>query len=206
MDAAEITRAMPSVRTAFEAWKNNLREGRMVQAGAALFGNCLDWGDTVRGIYLDEGREALSARDPLTRFFVTRFRGMPVPAEIGDAPGHAVFLMAFTAFPYLDALVEELSVGEFDAVAEHGAFTVRRVLAGDDEGDGAVLPVRKALLGWSFDLMPVYRAKAQALDHFIAGQHGGDFDDFLWRYVADHDLMFDMDQAWRPVATQVTKR
>lgn len=199
MDAVEIARAMPSVRTAFEAWKDNVREGRMAQAGAALFGACLEWGDTVRGIYLDEGREALSARDPLTRFFVTRFRGMPVPADIAAAPSHAVFLMAFTAFPYLDALVEELSVGEFDAPAEDGAFTVRRVLAGEDEGDGAVLPVRKASLGWGFDLMPVYRAKAAALDAFIAARHGGDFNAFLWAYVADHDLMFDMEQAWRPV-------
>lgn len=199
MDAVEITRAMPSVRTAFEAWKDNVREGRMAQAGAALFGACLDWGDTVRGIYLEEGREALSARDPLTRFFVTRFRGMPVPADIAAAPGHAAFLMAFTAFPYLDALVEELSVGEFDAPAEDDAFTVRRVLAGEDEGDGAVLPVRKAALGWAFDLMPIYRAKAAALEQFIDGNYNGDFDAFLWAYVADHDLMFDMDQAWRPV-------
>lgn len=199
MERDDIVRVLPSVRTAFEAWKDNVRDGRMAQAGAALFGESLDWGDQLRGIYLDEGREALSARDALTRFFVTRFRGMPVPADIGDAPGHAVFLMAFTAFPYLDALVEELTIGEFDAAGADGGFTVRRVLAGEDEGDGAVLPVRKAALGWGFDLMPVYRAKAAALDHFIAVQHGGDFDDFLWRYVADHDLMFAMDQAWRPV-------
>ncbi|MGE5516652.1 MAG: hypothetical protein ACM31D_12610 [Bacteroidota bacterium] len=206
MEAQEIARVMPSVRTAFEAWKDSMREGRMAQAGAALFGACLEWGEQVRGIYLDEGREALSARDPLTRFFVTRFRGMPQPAEIGDAPGHAIFLMAFTAFPYLDALVDELTVGEFHAAGDDGAFTVRRVLAGEDEGDGALLPVRKASLGWGFDLMPVYAAKAQALEQFIAGQHGGDFDDFLWRYVADHDLMFDTEQAWRPVANQGTKR
>lgn len=197
MDKEEIARAMPSIRNGFEAWKDNVREGRMAQAGAALFGDCLLWGEQLRGIYLDEGREALSARDPLTRFFVTRFRGMPVPAEIGDAPGHALFLMAFTAFPYLDALVEELTIGEFHAAGPDGTLTVRRVLAGEDEG--AVLPVRKASLVWGFDLMPVYQSKAQALDQFIAGQYGGDFDDFLWRYVADHDLMFDTDQAWRPV-------
>lgn len=199
MEGQEIARAMPSVRSAFEAWKDNVREGRMAQAGAALFGACLTWGDQVRDMYLDEDREALSRRDPLTRFFITRFRGMPEPAEIGDAPGHAIFLMAFTAFPYLDALVEELSVGEFHASADDGSFTVRRVLAGEDEGDASLLPVRKAALGWSFDLMPVYAAKAAALDQFIASCHGGDFDDFLWRYVADHDLMFDVEQAWRPV-------
>ncbi|HLO74908.1 MAG TPA: hypothetical protein VK196_00455 [Magnetospirillum sp.] len=199
MDRDEIARAMPGVRNAFEAWKDNLREGRMAQAGAALFGECLNWGEQLRGIYLGEDRETLSTRDPLTRFFVTRYRGMPQPADIGDAPGHALFLMAFTAFPYLDALVEELTVGEYHGAAEGGAFAVRRVLAGEDEGDGAVLPVRKAALGWGFDLMPVYHAKAMALEQFIASRHGGDFDDFLWSYVADHDLMFDRDQAWRPV-------
>ena len=46
----------------------------------------------------------------------------------------------------------------------------------------------------------VYVSKAQALEAFIAGEHGGDFGAFLWRYVADHDLMFDMDQAWRPLS------
>lgn len=199
MERDEIARSMPSVRAAFEAWKENVREGRMAQAGAALFGECLAWGDSVRGIYAEEGREALSARDMLTRFFVTRFRGMPAPADIADAPGHAVFLMAFTAFPYLDALVEELTVGEFDAAHSDGSFTVRRVLAGEDEGDGAVLPVRKAALGWQFDLMPVYRAKALALESYVASRHGGDFDDFLWAYVADHDLVFETDQAWRPL-------
>lgn len=200
MDKDDIARAMPAVRSAFEAWKDLVREGRMAQAGAALFGECLLWGEQVRAIYLDDDREALSARDPLTRFFVTRFRGMPEPADIAGAPAHALFLMAFTAFPYLDALVEELSVGEFAAPLADGAFAVRRVLAGEDEGDGAVLPVRKQALGWGFDLMPVYRAKAAALDRFIAGCHDGKFDDFLWAYVADHDLAFDLDQAWRPVA------
>ena len=47
--------------------------------------------------------------------------------------------------------------------------------------------------------MPVYASKAQALEAFIGAEYGGDFDAFLWRYVADHDLMFDMDQAWRPL-------
>lgn len=199
MERETITRSMPSVRSAFEAWKENLREGRMAQAGNALFGECLGWGDSLRTIYVGEGRDALAGRDPLTRFFVTRFRGMPVPADIAAAPGHAVFLMAFTAFPYLDALVDELSLGEFEAAAADGGFTVRRVLAGEDEGDGALMPVRKADLGWSFDLMPVYRAKALALDMYVATRHGGDFDDFLWAYVADHDLMFEMEQAWNPL-------
>jgi hypothetical protein len=193
----EIARGMPSLRTAFEAWKDNLREGRMAQAGAALFGDCLTWGAAVSGIYADDGREALLARDPLTRFFVTRFRGMPVSADIADAPDHAVFLMAFTAFPYLDALVEELTIGEHAGVDEDGSWRVRRVLAGEDEG--AFLRVRRAGLGWQFDMKPVYDAKAAALADFVETQCDGDFDAFLWRYVADHDLVFDMDQAWRPL-------
>jgi hypothetical protein len=193
----EIARGMPSLRTDFETLKNNMREGRMAQAGNALFGTCLQWGDALSGIYAGEGREALSERDPLTRFFVTRFRGMPVAAHIADAPNHATFLMAFTAFPYLDALVEELTIGEHAGVDEDGNWRVRRVLAGEDEG--AFLRARRSGPGWQFDLMPVYSAKAEALTQFVDNQYGGDFDAFLWRYVADHDLVFDMDQAWRPI-------
>lgn len=197
MEKEEIARGMPSLRTAFEALKDNLREGRMAQAGNALFGTCLQWGDELSGIYADEGRETLSERDPLTRFFVTRFRGMPVAADIADAPNHATFLMAFTAFPYLDALVEELTLGDHAGVDEDGNWLVRRVLAGEDEG--ASLSARRVGLGWQFDLMPVYAAKAAALSDFVENQCDGDFDAFLWRYVADHDLVFDMDQAWRPM-------
>ncbi|MBC7905846.1 MAG: hypothetical protein H7Y60_03750 [Rhodospirillaceae bacterium] len=197
MEKEEIARGMPSLRTAFETLKDNLREGRMAQAGNALFGTCLQWGDDLSGIYADEGREALSERDPVTRFFVTRFRGMPVAADITDAPNHATFLMAFTAFPYLDALVEELTIGEHAGVDEDGNWLVRRVLAGEDEG--AFLRARRSGPGWQFDLMPVYSAKAEALTHFVDNQYGSDFDAFLWRYVADHDLVFDMDQAWRPL-------
>lgn len=193
----EVARGMPSLRTAFEALKDNMREGRMAQAGHALFGKCLQWGDELLGIYADEGREALSERDVLTRFFVTRFRGMPVAADIAGAPNHATFLMAFTAFPYLDALVEELTIGEHAGVDEDGNWLVRRVLAGEDEG--AFLSARRAGMGWQFDLMPVYAAKAAALADYVDNQCGGDFDAFLWRYVADHDLVFDKDQAWRPL-------
>ena len=58
MEKEEIARAMPGLRTAFEAWKDNVREGRMAQAGVALFGECLDWGEQLRAIYAGEGREA----------------------------------------------------------------------------------------------------------------------------------------------------
>ncbi len=197
MEKEEIARGMPSVRTAFETWKENLREGRMAQAGAALFGECLSWGEQLGSIYAGEGRDNLAARDPLTQFFVTRFRGMPVSADIAGAPSHATFLMAFTAFPYLDALVEELTIGEHAGMDEEGNWLVRRVLAGEDEG--GTLRVRRAGLGWQFDMQPVYEAKAQALAAYVDAQCGGDFQAFLWAYVADHDLMFDMDQAWRPL-------
>lgn len=197
METNEVARGMPSVRTAFEGLKDNLREGRMAQAGGALFGSCVDWGEELRALYYGEDREALAERDPLTRFFVTRFRGMPVPADIADAPGHAAFLMAFTAFPYLDALVEELTIGEHAGFDEDGNWLVRRVLAGEDQG--STLRVQRAGMSWRFDLMPLYQAKAAALDAFVGQQYGGDFAAFLWSYVADHDLAFDMDQAWRPV-------
>lgn len=197
MEREEIARSMPSLRTAFEGLKAALAEGRMAQAGSLLFGQCLQWGEELGGIYRGEGREGLAARDPLTRFFVTRFRGMPEPADINGAPAHALFLMAFTAFPYLDALVEEMAIGEFDSGDADGNWHVRRVLAGADASD--TLAARRSGPSWTFDLMPVYCAKSKALEEFLLARYGGDFDAFLWAYVADHDLVFDLDQAWRPL-------
>lgn len=202
MDKDEIARAMPAIRSAFEGLKDAMREGRMHNATAQLFGACRAWGEELRGIYAGEDKEQLGRRDPLTRFFVTRLRGMPEPAGIADAPAEATFLMAFTAFPYLDALIEEMSIGEHAGFDEDGAWMVRRVVA--DLDDGTTIKAikgqtNKGLSGWQFDLMPVYLAKAQALDDFLAAEFAGDFDAFLWRYVADHDLMFDLDQAWRPL-------
>ena len=197
MDRDKIAHAMPAIRQEFETLKQDLREGRMHSATSALFGSCLLWGEELRVIYSHEGREALSARDPLTRFFVTRYRGMPEPAEIDDAPAAARFLMAFTAFPYLDALMDELVIGDHMGFDENGNWLVSRVVAG--VCDGARLKVDKGGKGWRFDLMAIYQAKSQAMDSFIGERFGGDFDAFLWRYIADHDLMFDMDRAWRPM-------
>lgn len=197
MEKDEIARAMPSLRTAFQGLKDSLRDGRMAQAGTGLFGDCLSWGGQLRDIYYGEGRAALVQRDPLTRFFVTRFRGMPVAADITGAPDHAAFLMAFTAFPYLDALMDELTLGDCAGTDTDGNWLVRRVLA--DEDEGSALRARRSETGWQFDLMPLYQSKAVALEVFVEGEYGGDFDAFLWRYVADHDLVFDLEQAWRPV-------
>lgn len=201
MERDDIAKTMPAIRTAFEGLKEALREGRMQTATAQLFGTCLAWGEELRGIYAREDRDGLSRRDPLTRFFVTRLRGMPTPGDIAEAPGAAAFLMALTAFPYLDALVEEMTIGEHVGFDEDGSWIVRRVVA--DIDDGTVVKAArgegKGGGGWRFDLMPVYEAKAQALDDFLAAEFGGDFDAFLWRYVADHDLVFDVEQAWRPL-------
>lgn len=194
----EVARSMPAIRSAFESFKETLRDGRMNAAAATLFGNAVLWGEEVKDIYAGDGKDALAGRDPLTRFFVCRFRGMPEPARIADAPPEAAFLMAFTAFPYLDALLDEMTVGEHVGFDEDGNWLVRRVIAGED--DGTMMRVLKGPVGWKFDLMPVYHAKAVALATFIDNEFGGDFDAFLWRYVADHDLAFDVDQAWRPLA------
>lgn len=197
MEKDDIARTMPAIRSAFEGLKEALREGRMHVATAQLFGTCLAWGEELRGIYAGEDKARLARRDPLTRFFVTRLRGMPEPGDIAAAPGGAAFLMAFTAFPYLDALIEEMTIGEHAGFDEDGNWIVRRVVA--DLDDGTVIRAAKGQRGWQFDLMPVYQAKAQALDDFLAAEFAGDFDAFLWRYVADHDLVFDVEQAWRPL-------
>ncbi|HSV29779.1 MAG TPA: hypothetical protein VLL76_09465, partial [Candidatus Omnitrophota bacterium] len=157
----------------------------------------IHFGEELKEIYADADRDRLAQRDPLTRFFVCRFRGMPKPADIAAAPPEAAFLMAFTAFPYLDALMDEMSVGDHVGFDEDGNWIVRRMIAGED---GGMVKAAKGPVGWKFDLMPVYAAKASALADFIGVQYGGDFDAFLWRYVADHDLAFDLDQAWRPLA------
>jgi hypothetical protein len=201
MDKEEIARTMPGIRQGFESLKDALREGRMNMACRQLFGGCITWGAELQQIYHRDGRVQLASRDPLTRFFVTRLRGMPEPAAIADAPPAAVFLMAFTAFPYLDALMDESSIGEHHGFDEAGNRVVRRVVSGED--DGTTLRATRDGAEWSFDLLPLYQAKAAAMDAFIAGDFQGDFDAFLWRYVADHDLAFDLDQAWRPLQAEV---
>lgn len=191
----EVARAMPAIRTAFEGLKDMLRDGRMQAACQSLFGVAVHWGDELKAIYRDEGRDELSFRDPLTRFFVLRYRGMQMPADLAGAPPEAAFLMAFTAFPYLDALVEETVVGEHAGFDEDGNYMVRRVLAGEPDG---LMRAGQGPRGWRFDLMPVYHAKGQALEDFVGRSYGGDFDLFFQSYLADIDIDFDLDRAWLP--------
>ncbi|OAN58021.1 hypothetical protein [Magnetospirillum moscoviense] len=200
MDKDEVARIMPGIRQGFETLKEHMAGGRMHAAERLLFGGCLQWGAELARIYAADDRAALSARDPLTRFFVIRLRGMPEPASLADAPPAGLFLMAFTAFPYLDALLDESAIGEHHGLDEDGNRLVRRVVAGED--DGTTLRASRRGPDWCFDLMPVYQAKAAAMEAFIEAEFQGDFSAFLWRYVADHDLMFDMDQAWRPLAVE----
>lgn len=201
MDKEEVARIMPGIRQGFETLKEHLAQGRMLAAERLLFGGCLQWGAELGRIYAEDDRAALMDRDPLTRFFVTRLRGMPTPAAISDAPPAGLFLMAFGAFPYLDALFDESAIGEHHGLDEDGNRLVRRVVAGED--DGTLLRASRSGPDWRFDLMPLYQAKAAAMEAFIASEFDGDFSAFLWRYVADHDLVFDMDQAWTPLAVEV---
>ncbi|MBI2240686.1 MAG: hypothetical protein HYU59_07775 [Magnetospirillum gryphiswaldense] len=197
MDRERIALAMPMVRLEFEALKDALREGRFTAATSALFGSCLNWDQQLLRIIAQDDKAALSARDPLTRFFVTRTRGAPEEMDFSTLPAGSAFLMALTAFSVLDVLMDELSIGDHLGLDEEGNWQLATVLAG--QSDGSRISVDSKGSGrCRFDLMVVYRNKAQALERFIAEEFDHDFDRFLWRYVADHDLDFDMDQAWRP--------
>lgn len=193
----DVTQAMPALRSAFDSLKRIVGEGRFDAAGASLFGDTLLWGEELREIFVGEGREALAERDPLTRFFVCRFRGSPDHADLTAATPATAFLWAFTAFPYLDSLLDSVSLGDHVGYDEDGHWMVRRLLEG--EAEGSPLRAERGERGWRFDLMPLYQCKAAALDEFLEREFGGDFEAFLWRYVADHDLPFDADRAWRPV-------
>ncbi|WP_291717087.1 hypothetical protein [Magnetospirillum sp. 64-120] len=196
MDRERIALAMPMVRLEFEALKDALREGRFTAATSALFGSCLNWDQQLRHFLAEDDKATLSARDPLTRFFVTRTRGAPEEMDFTALPVGSAFLMALSAFSVLDVLMDELSLGDHLGLDEEGNWQLATVLAG--QNDGSRISVDKGSGRCRFDLMVVYRNKAQALERFIAEEFDDDFDRFLWRYVADHDLDFDMEQAWRP--------
>lgn len=193
----DLARAMPAIRTAFESLKEMLGEGRMQAASRQLHGRALQWGAELKTIYRADGRERLEQRDPLTRFFVLRLRGMPEPGDLTSAPDAAAFLMAFTSFSYLDALMDETSLGEHQGVDENGNILVGRVLAGDPDGN---LTAASAGAGWQFDLMPLYQAKAEALEGFITAEYAGSFSAFFERYLGEHDIAFDLERAWAPLA------
>lgn len=188
----------PVLREAFEQVKADFRDDRLPAVSGRLAGEAVAWGAGLLALYRREGRNELAGRDALTRFWVLRFRGMPTPADLTGAPAAAGFVMAFTAFPYLDAMMEMWSLGHHRGIDEQGRHRMAFLTDGLDQGR-ELLAERGPTGGWCFDLMPLYRDKALALEAFVGNRYGGDFDAFIRHYVAEHDLAFDMDQAWRPL-------
>ncbi|KIL98764.1 hypothetical protein CCC_02214 [Paramagnetospirillum magnetotacticum MS-1] len=186
-----------AVIAAFASLKADFRDERFPVIAGRLAGECLVWGEQLLTLFAHADRDALRAVDALARFWVVRFRGMPEPADLGGAGPGPAFVLAFTAFPYLDVMMEAWELGE--VVAEQGPdrMTLRCLFDGEDQG--TLVSAERAGGGWRFDLMGLYRAKAQALETFIQAEFG-DFDAFLDHYVAEHDLNFIADQAWRPLA------
>ncbi|CAA7625094.1 hypothetical protein [Magnetospirillum sp. SS-4] len=187
-----------AVRVAFDILKADFRDARFPVAAGRLTGESLAWGERLLALYRDAGRADLEAIDPLARFWVLRHRGMPVPADLTGATPGAGFVLAFTAFPYLDMMMEEWDLGGVAGEAGPERLSVRCLFNGVDEG--AVLTAERIGGGWRFDLMPLYRDKARVFETFIAAEFGGDLEGFVGHYAAEHDLDFDMEQAWRPLA------
>ncbi|RAU22423.1 hypothetical protein CU669_06855 [Paramagnetospirillum kuznetsovii] len=187
--------SLNAAKAAFDSLKSDFRDGRFPMIGARLCGEAVEWGQRLLDLYRTAGRDELEKVDAMARFWVLRYRGMPESADLTGADGAAGFVMAFTAFPYLDLMMEAWELGE---PVEEGAdrLRLRALFDGKDEGD-VVTAVRSAL-GWSFDLMGLYRAKARTFENFINVEYG-DFDSFVDYYVAEHDLDFNFEQAWRPL-------
>jgi hypothetical protein len=191
-----IPNTIDAVRAAFESIKADFREERLPVVASRMGGDALLWGEHLLALYRSEGRDELAGRDPLTRFWVLRFRGMPEPADLTGAPPGAAFVLAFTSFPYLDALMEVWSLGEVVGGSEDH-LELQYLTDGVDQGGTVVAERRDGR--WGFDLMPLYMEKAEALERFITGHFDGDFERFVRQYAADHDLAFDIEQAWRPL-------
>jgi hypothetical protein len=188
------------IRSAFESLKGDFREDRLPAVASRISGESALWGEHLLAVYAGEGRAELEQRDPLTRFWVLRFRGMPKPADMSGAPPGAVFVIAFTSFPYLDAMTDMWTLGEPVGQTEDGRLALQLLIEGVAEEGRVLVAEANPLGGWRFDLMPLYVEKAGALDRFVNGHFEGDFERFMRQYVADHDLLFDFDQAWKSVA------
>jgi hypothetical protein len=188
-----------AVIAAFASLKADFRDERFPVVAGRLAGEALVWGEQLLKLYATADRDALDGLDVLTRFWVVRFRGMPEPADLGGAGAGPAFVLSFTAFPYLDVMMEAWELGE--VAEEHGPDRLTLHCLFDGEDQGALVTAERAGAGWRFDLMGLYRDKAKALETFIEMEFG-DFDAFLDHYLAEHDLSFDMDQAWRPLAGQ----
>ncbi|OAN52880.1 hypothetical protein A6A04_15375 [Paramagnetospirillum marisnigri] len=181
---------------AFDSLKSDFRDGRFHAVAGRIGGEAAKWGERLLALYRSGGREELEALDPMARFFVIRYRGTPEPADLSGASGAAVFVMAFSAFPYLDLMMDSWELaGELDGEGEALRFTCRF----DGEDQGSVVTALRSGAGWSFDLMDLYRAKAATFEAFMTGEYG-DFDCFVDHYVAEHDMDFDLDRAWRPLS------
>lgn len=185
-----------AVLAAFASLKADFRDERFPVVAGRMTGEALALGETFLELYARGDRAALLAADPLARFWVLRFRGMPEPADLSGAGPGPAFVLAFTAFPYLDVMMEAWELGE--AVEQGPDRVVCRALF-DGEDQGTLVIAERAGAGWRFDLAGLYRDKAKALASFIDAEYG-DFDAFLDQYVAEHDLDFRLEQAWRPLA------
>jgi len=192
-----MTAIPPAVAAAFDSLKADFRDARFPVIAGRLAGESLAWGERLLVLYREAGRAELAAADPLTRFWIIRYRGMPVAADLAGAPAGAGFVLAFTAFPYLDVMTEAWALGEVD---EAGEDRMRLTCLFDGQDDGSRIIAERKGGGWVFDLIELYQAKARTFESFLDAQFAGDFDAFVEHYVAEHDLAFDMEQAWRPLA------
>jgi len=186
-----------AVHAAFASLKADFRDERFPVIAGRLAGEALAWGERLLVLFAHADRDALEAVDALSRFWVVRYRGMPEPADLGGAGPGPAFVLGFTAFPYLDVMMEAWELGE--VAEEHGPDRLSFHCLFDGEDQGTLVTAERGQGGWRFDLMGLYREKAKTLENFIELEFGA-FDAFLDHYVAEHDLSFDMDQAWRPLA------
>ncbi|CUW40395.1 protein of unknown function [Magnetospirillum sp. XM-1] len=188
-----------AVLAAFASLKADFRDERFPFIAGRLAGESLTWGEKLLTLFAHGDRDALEAVDMLSRFWVVRYRGMPEPADLSGAGPGPAFVLGFTAFPYLDVMMDAWELGEVAEEQGPDRLTFRCLFDGEDQG--TLVTAERAGAGWRFDLMGLYRAKAAALETFIELEFGA-FDTFLDHYVAEHDLSFDLEQAWRPLTGQ----
>lgn len=192
----DIKAAMPALRRAFDGLKEQLRDGASSTATAKVFGISQMFGEELKQILMREGRDMLQRRDPLTRFFTLRLRGMEQVPVMEGMPGEYAFLFAFTIFPYVEPIMDETTIGDHIGFDETGAWLVQRRMADEDAG---TLRAFENKGQWQFDLMPIYMSKAMSLADYVRREFNDDFDAFFARYLADHDVELDMERAWQPL-------
>jgi hypothetical protein len=186
--------SVSAAKAAFETLRGDFLSGNFPLIAGRMAGRALDWGADLLDHFRSTERAELMALDGLSRFWVVRYRGMAEPADLTGATPGAGFVLAFTAFPYLDVMMEVWSLG---AVVEESDSQVTFGVLFDGEDQGSRVTAYKAGAGWQFDLMDLYGDKARAFDAFLDAQYDGDFDAFLDAYVAEHDLDFNVARAWK---------